>query len=447
MQKKIKIFLLIIIVLIFCKTNLMAQNVQGAKYSLPDLYKITLDKSENIKISEENLYISERNKEKAISVLFPRFSTFGNYTRYHDEKIHEGAVIQPESSTSWGLKLSQSFTLNGRELIAFRVAEDSIEKSKYELYAVKEAYLFSVASAYYDVLKSMKTKEIAESNMERLEKHRYAVSIRLKLEEVTKTALYRADAELSKSKADVISAKNMLRLAKAALARIAGLPDVYEIQSPVIPDSAQILSPLQDDKDKLESFKKEALENRAELSSLKIAEKMADDMVKISKGAYFPVMSIEGTYSDYEQDSSQGTSGDDALSIGVNLAFTIYDGGLRNAELKEVLAQKRQVRLAIENISKQIAVEIEQAYLELLTHQSVLKSLEDQLEFARENYNAVSKQFKNGLSDSLDVMDANNLLVTSQKQLSESQYDFQLAQLNLERAKGTFLKQQVGWGE
>ncbi len=164
-------------------------------------------------------------------------------------------------------------------------------------------------------------------------------------------------------------------------------------------------------------------------------------MVKISKGSYFPVMTIEGNYSDYEQDSSQGTNGDDALSIALNLTFTIYDGGLRNAELKEVLAQKRQARLAIEDLSKQIAIEIEQAYLELLTNQSILKSLEDQLEFARENYNAVSKQFKNGLADSLDVMDANTLLVTSQKQLSESQYDFQLAQLKLERAKGTFLKE------
>jgi len=443
MQKKIKIFLLMsILLLIFFKINLMAQDVsQGDTYSLFDLYKIALDNSENIKISEENLYISERNKEKAISVLFPRFSTFGNYTRYKEEEIYEGAVAQPESSNSWGFKLSQSFTLNGKELIAFRIAEDSIEKNKYELYAVKEEYLFTVASAYYDVLKSMKTKEIAESNMERLEKHRYAVSIRLKLEEVTKTALYRADAELSKSKADVIGAKNMLRLAKAALARIVGLPDLYEIRGPEIPTSYQILSPLQDDKDKLEAFKKEALENRAELSSLRIAEKMADDMVKISKGSYFPVMSIEGTYSDYEQDSSQGTTGYDSLSIGLNLTFTIYDGGLRNAEIKESLAQKRQARLAIDNISKQIAVEIEQAYLELLTHQSILKSLEDQLEFARENYNAVSKQFKNGLADSLDVMDANTLLVTSQKQLSESQYDFQLAQLKLDRAKGTFLKQ------
>ncbi len=177
-MQKIKISLLIsILLLIFFKINLLAQNVTGvlsqeATYSLPDLYKIALDKSENIKISEENLYISERNKEKAVSVLFPRFSTFGNYTRYQEEKIYDGTVTQPESSKSWGLKLSQSFTLNGRELIAFRVAEDSIEKSKYELYAVKEGYLFTVASAYYDVLKSMKTKEIAESNMERLEKHR-----------------------------------------------------------------------------------------------------------------------------------------------------------------------------------------------------------------------------------------------------------------------------------
>ena len=71
---------------------------------------------------------------------------------------------------------------------------------------------------------------------------------------------------------------------------------------------------------------------------------------------------------------------------------------------------------------------------------SVLKSLEDQLKFANDNYNAVSKQFKYGLANSIDVMDANTLLVTSETELAKSIYNKQLAGLNVERAKGTFLK-------
>ena len=116
-------------------------------YSLDDLYQIALKRSEKIKISEENLYITERTKEKALSVLVPRFSAFGNYRRYSEEKTAADTVtlIQPESATAWGVRFDQSFTLNGKELIALRITKDSIEKSKYDLNAVKEEYLFYVA--------------------------------------------------------------------------------------------------------------------------------------------------------------------------------------------------------------------------------------------------------------------------------------------------------------
>ncbi len=221
MFRKINIFLLLFILTIIIpfKAILQAQEVDSPStsekvYSLNDLYKIALKESEKINISKENLYIAEKTKEKALSVLFPRLSSFGNYTHYSEEKVSSETTIQPEWTTTWGLRLVQSFTLNGKELIALGITEDTIKKNKYDLNAVKEAYLFSVASAYYDVLKAKRIEEIAEANLKRLERHKKSVTLRLKLEEVLKTALYRAEAELSKSRTDLIGAKNNFKLAK-----------------------------------------------------------------------------------------------------------------------------------------------------------------------------------------------------------------------------------------
>jgi outer membrane protein len=69
----------------------------------------------------------------------------------------------------------------------------------------------------------------------------------------------------------------------------------------------------------------------------------------------------------------------------------------------------------------------------------VLESLRDQLRYARENFEAISKQFRFGISDSLDVMDANTLLVTAERQLSEARFRYQLARIRLSRATGTLL--------
>jgi len=438
MQKKI--FILIFIVLISGFSNLWAQesdlkSLPEKPYSLDDLYQIALKRSEKIKISEEDLYITETTKEKALSVLVPRFSAFGNYTRYSEEKMAADKVtlIQPESTTAWGVRFDQSFTLNGKELIALGIAEDSIKKSKYDLDAVKEAYLFNVTSAYYNVLKTATAVDIAIANVKRLEAHKNAVSVQLKIEEVTKTALYRAQAELSKSKAELIKLKNRLKLAQNILSRVVGLEGNFEIRKPEFKKYFSL------DND-MDSVKKEALLDRAELKSLAVQIKISEDMAKYSKSAYWPTVSVEGVYQKYDQDPDSFMVNDENISVGVMLNFTIFDGGLRKAEIKESLAKKRQAELAERDLSKEIATEVEDAYLYLHTQMSVLKSLEDQLKFANDNYNAVSKQFKYGLANSIDVMDANTLLVTSETELAKSIYNKQLAGLNVERAKGTFLK-------
>ena len=89
-------------------------------------------------------------------------------------------------------------------------------------------------------------------------------------------------------------------------------------------------------------------------------------------------------------------------------------------------------------------VEVETAYLDFLTQKGTLKSLEDQLVFAKDNFNAVTKQFEHGLAHSIDVMDANTLLVTAQRQLADVVYNYQLSIARLKRATGTLLQFVLG---
>ncbi len=462
MLRKIIFCLSVLLLSVLCLADSRSAEIaeeiisEGKTYSLSDLYRIALESSEKIGISEQNLRIAEKNREKAFAALMPDLSALGEYTKYSEEKQAEDMTVQPSWSGAYGLKLSQSFTLNGREQILFQIAEDNIAKNRYDLNAVKEDYLFSVASAYYDVLRSMKSLEISQANVGRLETHLDAVSARLRLEDVTKTAWYRAQAELSQSKSDLIRSENTLKLAKIFLADAAGLPDaVYEITDPGpmenffsrdTPDSLKSDSlksdSLKSDSLKSDSLKKEGLENRAELAALNLDKKIARDSVEAARGASWPFILAEANWLKYDQEPSPPNK--DSLSLSLKFSFPLFDSGLRNAGVAESLARKQQADLAVKALSKQIALEIEQVRLELLTHRSLLTSLKDQLNFARENYHAVAEQFRYGLADSLDVTDANTLLVTSQKQLAESRYAFQLALLKLERAKGTFLKNIIG---
>ncbi|MDD5154779.1 MAG: TolC family protein [Desulfovibrionales bacterium] len=404
------------------------------EYSLDDLYRIALERAERIKISEEDLYITERGKDKALAVLLPRLSAFGDYTRYSDDKTSaSGFIIQPEDSTSWGLRLDQTLSLSGREVTAFKISKENIEKSRHDLYAAKEEYLFGVSSAYYDVLKAQKAAEIARANMERLTTHRDAASIRLKVGEVTKTALLRAEAELSGAQSELVKAENGLKLAKAVLARQVGISEDYELkESGVKTETFKDRS--------LVSLKEEAITERAEAKSLDLQKKLAEEQVRYVRGAYWPTVSIEGVYSRKEDSPAPTFVLEETAYGGIRLNFPFFEGGLRRAEVKEAEARQRQSELIYEDLKKTINIEVENAYLDLITQREILKSLEDQLAFARDNYNATSKQFEFGLANSIDVMDANTLLVTSERQLAEARLNYRLADLRLKRTTGTLLK-------
>jgi outer membrane protein len=434
----------IVIHIIIMIIALVSQDVSASdEYSLEDLYRIALERSEKIKISGEEVYVSESGKDKALSALLPKFSAFWDYTRYTEQKFFTQAVppfvIQPQYSATWGLRLDQSVSLSGREITAFKISQKNIEKSNYDLSAVRENYLFEVSSAYYDVLRAKSAVEIAESNVERLAKHRDAAAIRLKAGEVTKTALLRAQAELSGARSELVKAENSLKLARAILARLVGLNDDYKLKGAAESSDLGILAP-DNGRSTVANLRGIAMSERAELKAIGLQKEIADDQVKYARGTYWPSLSIEGVYSRLKVEPSSPFFIDETIYGALNLNFPFFEGGLRRAEVRESEARQRQAVLALEDLKKDITIEVENAYLDFMTQKGVLKSLEDQLTFAKDNYNAVSRQFEFGFADSIEVMDANTLLVTAGKQLANAKYDYQLSILRVERASGTLLK-------
>jgi len=146
------------------------------EYSLDELYKIAIERSERVKISVEDVYIAMRNKDKAFSSFLPILSVFGGYMRYSDKKMDRASsiLIQPDDVGYGGIRLDQSLSLGGREFTAYAMSKEGIIKSTHDLTAVKEDYIFLVSSAYYDVLRAKKAVEISKATVERLTKHRDA---------------------------------------------------------------------------------------------------------------------------------------------------------------------------------------------------------------------------------------------------------------------------------
>ncbi|MHB8769564.1 MAG: TolC family protein [Syntrophales bacterium] len=406
----------------------------GQEYSLDDLIGISLTRSERLKVAAENLTIAEIGTDKARSFLFPRVTALGGLTQYSEKKYSAtGNVIQPETGATWGIRVDETLSLSGRELTALDISRQSVDRSRYDLAAVREDYVLRfVASAYYNVLLARKNLEIADANLERLTKYRDAAEKRLRVGEVTRTVLLRAEGELSGARSDQLEAKNGLELATAVLARNVGIQGPLSLRE----------DPLEEgDIPPLDFFQTLAFEARPDLKSMEVQKRTAADQIRFAEGAFWPSLSLSGVYAGAEQYPATGSMVRDSFYAGANLNFPFFEGGLRKAEVAEAKARGRQTALQYDDLKKVIEIEVRTTYLDLMTQKGVLRFLKDQLAFAHDNYRAVARQFEYGLSNSLDVMDANTLLVSAERKAASAAYNFQYALLVMRKATGTLLSQ------
>jgi len=415
---------------IFCYFCLTLSAYSQPLYSLQDLCRLADKNAEIIKIATDDLFIAEQEKKRALSVLVPRATVFGNHLNYREDEF-----TSPDSTTL-GIKLTQSFTLNGRELIAYEVTQKGIEQAGFSKETIRADYLFQVAQYYFNTLSAKRLVEIAQAEVARLTTHKNSVQEKLIVGNVTKTALYRAEAELSRSLTDKIIAENSVGQNKAALVRLAGIEDDFRV-------SADDLENIDNFNTTLNEIKTQALENRYEIKEAKKTLEIASRTVTYEKGDYWPSLSLEGGYK--ESDISYGSQGSDIdydtenTYIQAELVFTLYDGGLRKAQVLQAKAGERKARQALNLEGKMIILESKVAFLEFETARSALINLQDELKSAQENYKAVQMQFKYGMADSIDMMDANTLLVQAERRISDAEYTYYLAVLKILYTKGELL--------
>lgn len=423
--------------------------VSAEVYSLNDLYKFALERSEVIKIAEEDLYISEREKDSALADLIPTLSAFGHHTRYSDAQMASGFLLQPDYTNEWGVRLDQSYSLGGKEFTDFGNARRGVEKSTYDANAVREGHLLNVAVQYYDVLKAKREIEIAEANVKRLTKERDAAKKRLEVGESVKTVLLRAEAELADAQSELIAEKNLFRISKNILAKTVGIAGGYDVKEPepgidyIIPEKDEVdLSFLTGEcRMSIEDCLKQiALSERAEIQSLTIQKRIAEANIKSARSSYLPNFSLEGVYYRQENEPSRSFELDESIYGVLKLDFPFYEGGKKKAEVSRANARLRQAEHLLSDLVKQVKREVENSYIAATTAAAVIKSRKNEIKFAAENYTLVSKQFQFGLADSVDVIDANTRLVTSERELLNAQYVYVLSIVRLMREMGILLK-------
>jgi outer membrane protein len=400
--------------------------------SLHEAFELALKNHEAVHLARESMVQSELGIDKAYSEVLPSLTVEGIYTRFKNEKTASGFLLQPQDSTRFEVRVEQPIYSGGKSSSLIRQAKKKLTDSQKGVEEVSEEVIIITARAYYEVLKAKKEVEIEEASLRRVEEQRSVAEARLRVGAATKSELLRAEAEVAGTMAELTRAKSVLKDAEALLRRVTGVEGPIDV-SPPEPEE-----PLEEP---VEEFVELAFSKRKDYIRREIAEEIASEGIRFAKGNFMPSLTLEGVYSNRDQSPTTSFLLRDSTFAGLTFEFPIFEGGLRRAELREARSKLRQAELERRDRKREIELGVSTSYNNIGTAASVIDSFKRQVSFAEENYSMVFKQFTFGLSDSVDVIDADTTLVSAQRGLSRASFDYELATLELLKSAGMLLNE------
>jgi outer membrane protein TolC len=134
-----------------------------------------------------------------------------------------------------------------------------------------------------------------------------------------------------------------------------------------------------------------------------------------------------------------GFSGDPyAWAVGLQLDWTIYDGGLRSAQAHQAMAQRRANELRYEQLRDTVVDEVRNARQAVDTRRKALETARRSVDLSRETLSLVRVQHDVGTATQLDLLQAQDSLVAAEVAVAQARFDLGLADIALRRSAGLF---------
>ncbi len=256
---------------------------------------------------------------------------------------------------------------------------------------------------------------------EGLMKHRDHAILLEEQGQIARVERLQSEASYDKAKVERRKANHDLEIARVALSRM--LKSTKQV-APTDPLFINESIPT------LESFIANTISHHPGLGILQSKKEQVQGLIDVEEGKYLPTVALFGSYSLYEEDDLANKLTPDWL-VGVGVSIPILERSGRSGKLKAAKSQARQIDALKLQTRSDLSVLVEKTYRQANQALEEYLGLGSSLKLAEETVNLRVKAFSQGLSTSLDVVDAEMFLagVRTQRLVAVYNYVTALARL------------------
>lgn len=348
--------------------------------------------------------------------------------------------IQKEHMFQGNVQLSQN--LFAPALIPLiQNARRAVEANELGFEATRREILFATAQLYYAAASLKEVAKVQERQLEVTAKHEEDARLQVEQGTAARVVHLRARIELASAEQELRKALLAYQSSKSALAALIGQDPDFEVERPAnpqVPEELGVLDESLPQPEELLSFVAQRPDVQAQQKNIELSTGSRNAVA----AGYLPNI---GAFAQYSLANVKGFTGENGVfTAGVQLSWNIFDGGLREAELREAAAKIAESKAQLDAAELKARDEIRRALLDLATARSNRSQASEQMSLAEENASLVRTGFEAGAASYLEVLDANAALTGAELAFVAESLNADLAVLALARAAGLFEPLEAG---
>jgi outer membrane protein TolC len=297
---------------------------------------------------------------------------------------------------------------------ANNIAKAQIDEANYILMMEQQAKFEDLAKYYFSVVLAkqvLQTRVQVESGL----KAHFNTATKLQQQgQINSLQTLQAQVAYDKSKVERNKSLRDLEIAQTALNHL------LKLSGDVSPITTLFIN---DDLPAVNKYKDKTLQGYPGLKMLSAKKNQAKGLIKVEKGKYYPDVYLYGNYNLYEEDTLAAQIAPD-WEVGVGISIPLLDTSGRSGKTKAAHSAVLQVDYLIAQAKRDLSVLVEKTYQEANQAIEEHQGLASSLLLANKNYALQNKAFKQGISTSLDVVDAQLFIASIKTQRLVASYNY-----------------------
>ena len=335
-------------------------------------------------------------------------------------------IVGPFNFFDLRARLSQTL-FDRTSLDNYRSASEIVRANQESVRDARDLVILAVGGSYLQVIAAKARVLSAQAQLDTAVALYQQTLQQRKVGVVAQVDLDRSEVQELTQKQRLVSLQNDLARQKINLARITGLQptEQYDI-SDNVPFTPAPVSPFED-------LLRKALDQRADLKAAEAQVRAASHAVSAAHGEQWPTLALNGDYGviGINPAQSHGT-----FSVSGTLNVPLWQGGRVKGDVEQADAGLKQRQAELEDTRSQIEADLRNAYLDMQAAAGQVEVAQRNVQVAQEALQLTREKFEAGISDNVEVVQAQEALAGADLDYINSLFAHNLAKLALARSMG-----------